>query len=207
MLLKSGKRHEGPQDGPYAALKKPLIDRIQKITSGTILKRLEAIMDIGHDFKEGMITNEQARAMLKETLHGDEQIIRWSTVYALGHLGTMALPDLREALDDECVVVRSMSAAMIYSTLKESKIPERISLNPYLEETAEKLIGCLGSGDKSVEMYATLSLGEIAKRDPVGTLKTIDTCLTCDSESKNRLAIVVKIAEVVIEKAARANRA
>ncbi|MFH1685618.1 MAG: hypothetical protein ABH983_04905 [Candidatus Micrarchaeota archaeon] len=207
MLLKSGKRHDGPQDGPYAALKKPLIDTIQKITNGTVLKRLEAIMDISHNFKEGRVTTEQARAILKETLHDDEQIIRWSTVYALGHLGTSALPDLSDALEDECVVVQSMSAAMIYSALKESEIPNRTVLNPYLDKTAEKLIGCLGSGDKSVEMYATLSLGEIAKRDPVGALKTIETCLTCDSEARNRLEIVVKIAEVVIEDAARANKA
>ncbi len=203
MLLKSGKIHVKP----HAELKKPLIDTIQKITSGTVLKRLEAIMDISHNFKEGKVTTEQARAILKETLHDDEQIIRWSTVYALGHLGIMALPDLSEALDDECVVVRSMSAAMIYSTLKEAKIPERISFNPYMEEISKRLVDCLGSGDKSVEMYATLSLGEIAKRDPVGALKTIETCLTFDSETRNRLDIVVKIAEVVIENAARANKA
>jgi len=203
MLLKSGKIHVKP----HAEGGKPLLETIQKITNGTVLKRLEAIMDISHNFKEGKITTEQARAMLKETLHDDEQIIRWSTVYALGHLGTKALPELLDALDDECVVVRSMSTGMIYSALKETEIPKRTALNPYLGRATEKLIDCLESGDKSVEMYATLALGEIAKRDPLSILEKIETCLTCDSEARNRLAVVVKMAEVVVEKAAMANRA
>ncbi len=203
MLLKGGKVHVKP----HAAGKKPLIETIQKITNGSVLKKLEAIMDTSQNFKERKITVEQARAMLKEAIHDDEQIIRWSAVYALGHLGMMALPELQDALDDECVVVRSMSTAMIYSALKEAEIPNRIALNMYLEKTTEKLVMCLGSGDKSVEMYATLALGEIAKRDPVSVIGTVEGCLTCDTETRNRLAVVVKIAEVAVEKAAMANRA
>ena len=163
---------------PHTGRKCPLIDRIslsdtfaRKIMHGTTMEKLGAILDIVKVCADGQIKKREAKAILLGALQDESRQVRWSAVYAFGQMND--LPGLLEGIDNDCQVVRSMSAAMIYATLKKREIHESFHPDRFMESLAVRMAENIGSDDRSVAIYCASALSEIAKRDPVSVIKVI----------------------------------
>lgn len=175
MLIKSGKRH----DKPHAGKRSPLVDKISmgeclagRIMDGSIMEKLGTILDLVKVHEKGQIGTREARAMLLGALADESRQVRWSAVYALGQMDD--LKGLLAGLGNDCQVVRSMSAAMIYATLRKRDFTETFHPNEFMERLTRAMAEGIASDDKSVSIYCASALAEIAKRDPISVIRVID---------------------------------
>jgi HEAT repeat protein len=210
MLLKSGKRHREPHTGWQS----PLVERFSKtecyanmIMNGSTIEKLGAILDVVRAHDEGSISRGKARPILLGALQDDSRQVRWSAVYALGQMDD--LRGLLEGVSNECKVVRSMSTAMIYATLRKRKPLGAFHPNEFMERLIETMARNTGSEDKSVAIYSASALSEAARRDPVSVIRLVSQMKesASDSEMLARLLRVEMAAQESLTEIASRNRA
>jgi HEAT repeat protein len=174
MLLKSGKRHREP----HADWQTPLHEGFSKtecyasrVMAGTMIEKLGAILDVVRGRQDGEISEKDARAILLGALGDESRQVRWSAVYALGQMDD--LQGLLEGISNDCIVVRSMSAAMIYATLRKREPLGDFHPNDFMERLARAMAEGIESEDRSVAIYSASALAEVARRDPVSIINLI----------------------------------
>ncbi len=141
----------------------------KKIMNGSIIEKLGTIIDVVKTHEKGYIERREAKAMLLGALADESRQVRWSAVYALGQMDD--LQGLLEGVENECQVVRSMSTALIYATLRKKTM--EFYPNGFTEKLTRTMADNIGSDDNSVAIYSASVLAEIAKRDPVSVIKVI----------------------------------
>lgn len=192
MVLKSGKLHHMPQ----VAMRSPFVGNItitecfaKKIMNGSIIEKLGTIIDVVKTHERGYIERREAKAMLLGALADESRQVRWSAVYALGQMDD--LQGLLEGVGNECQVVRSMSTALIYATLRKRETMG-VYPNGFTEKLTRAMADNIGSDDNSVAIYSASVLAEIAKRDPVSVIKVIGGM----KEKTNDIGTIVRLTGV-----------
>lgn len=178
----------------------------KRIMNGSIIEKLGAILDVVKTHEEGHLERSEAKAMLLGALADENRQVRWSAVYALGQMDD--LQGLLEGVGNDCQIVRSMSAAMIFATLRKREQMGIFHPNDFMEKLAKAMADNIGSKDHSVAIYSASALSEIARRDPISVIKAINGMKeTADAGTNVRLRGVENAAAEAINKLAARNRA
>jgi hypothetical protein len=209
MVLKSGKEHHMPHSGR----RPPFVGRgtitecfAKRIMGGSMIEKLSTILDVVKTHANGHLERREAKAMLLGALKDESRQVRWSAVYALGQMDD--LQGLLEAVGNDCQVVRSMSTAMIFATLRKREEMEIFHPNDFMEKLSRTMADNIGSDDKSVAIYSASALSEIARRDPISVIKVISGMKeTTDIGTIVRLRGVEMAANDALNELASKNRA
>jgi HEAT repeat protein len=208
MQVKYRRGHQQPHRGKTDA--SPLHEETllaEKMRRGTAQEKLETIIDICYD--NAGLNRRDARTILARALDDEDLTVRWSAAYGLGLMD--ALVELNEGLNKPCPHVQSMSAAMIYASLRRTDVMDT-EFQPIelMEGLARSLAANLGSDNASVARHSISALSEIAWRAPVAAITIVDeekANLGDGNELDERLKIVEKVATQSLEMAGSRNRA
>lgn len=199
---------------PHTGKRSPLVDRISmseclagRIMGGSLIEKLGTILDLVKVHGDGRLERKDARAMLLGALGDESRQVRWSAVYALGQMDD--LKGLLAGVDNDCPIVRSMSTAMIYATLRKREPADSFHPNEFMERLAWSMARNVASPESSVAIYSASALSEIARRDPVTVIQVIEQTRkeTVDESALMRLQGVEMAATDALSKIAARNSA